>query len=162
MKFVMKEKWFALGNDFDIMDENGAKAFHVDGRALSFGDKLSFQDSQGHELAFIRQRLLAWGPTYEVLREGKIVATLRKKIFTLFRCKFDVDVPGPNDLEAKGNFFDHEYEFLLQGSPVAHVSKRWFSWTDTYGIEVSSPQDPVLILAYAVIIDLICHEENNH
>jgi uncharacterized protein YxjI len=162
MKYVMKERWFSFGNDFDITDEHGTKQFHVDGRALSIGEKLSFQDTAGHELAFIRQRLLAWGPTYEVLRDGKIVAVLRKKIFTLFRCKFEVDLPGPNDLEAKGDFFDHEYEFLLHEQPVAQVSKKWISWTDTYAIEVNPPQDPVMILAYAVIIDLICHEEQKH
>lgn len=162
MKYVMKQEWLCLGNDFDILDEGGRKQFHVDGRALSIGDKLSFQDPAGRELVFIRQRLLAWGPTYEILRDGQIVATLRKKIFTLFRCKFQVDLPGPNDIEAQGNFFDHEYEFLLHEKSVAQVSKKWISWTDTYAIEVGAGQDPVLILACAVIIDLICHEKRNH
>lgn len=162
MRYVMKEKWLCLGDDFDIMDEQGNRQFHVDGRALSIGNKLSFQDNSGRELAFIRQRLLAWGPTYELLRDGQIVATLRKKIFTLFRCKFQVDVPGPDDLEARGNFLEHEYEFFLHDRTVAQISKRWIALTDTYAIQVEPPQDPVLILACAVMIDLICHEDKNH
>jgi uncharacterized protein YxjI len=39
------------------------------------------------------------------------------------------------------------------------VSKRWFSWSDTYGVEVGDDEDPVLILASAVVIDLIAHPD---
>ena len=86
---------------------------------------------------------------------------MKKKLFTLMRHRFFVDVPGPNDLEAKGDFFDHEYEFLLGDRPVAQVSKKWISFTDSYGIDVSAGTDDVLILACAVVIDLCCHEQRN-
>ena len=45
---------------------------------------------------------------------------------------------------------------------VAQVSKRWFSWTDTYGIDVASGEHAVLLVASAVVIDQICHEERKH
>jgi uncharacterized protein YxjI len=157
----MKEKWLSLGNDFTITDQEGQPRFYVDGRVFSSGDKLSFQDMSGQELAFIRQRLLSWGPTYEVSSEGKRVATVRKKLFTLFRCKFFVDVPGPDDLEARGSFFDHEYEFHLRGRPVAQVSKKWIALKDSYAIEVDPQVSDVLILCCAVVIDLICHEKDD-
>ncbi len=162
MRYVMKEKWFALGNDFAITDPEGRECFYVDGRVFSIGDKLSFQDQNRQEVAFIRQRLLAFGPTYEISRGGQHVATVKKKLFTLFHCRFSVDVPGPNDLEAKGNFFDHEYEFTLKGRTVAQVSKRWIALTDSYAIETASGADDVLILACAVVIDLACHEDRDH
>ena len=158
MQYVMKEKWLALGNDFAITDAEGREAFYVDGRALSIGNKLSFQDANRRELAFIRQRLLAWGPTYEVERDGQTLAVVKKKLFTLFSCRFSVDVPGPNDLEAQGDFFHHEYEFRQGARAVAQVSKRWISWTDCYGIDLAPGGDDVLILACAVVIDLACHE----
>src|SRR5688572_10726410 len=110
MRYVMQEKWLGLGNDFTIVDEEKQPRFYVDGRVFSLGDKLSFQDMNGQELAFIRQRLLSWGPTYEITQGGEVMATIRKKLFTLFHCKFSVDLPGPNDLEARGNFLDHEYK----------------------------------------------------
>ena len=157
----MREKWLALGNDFTIADEQQQPRFFVDGRAFSLGEKLSFQDMSGRELAFIRQRLLSWGPTYEVTQEGQLVATVRKKLFTLFNCKFFVDVPGPDDLEARGNFLEHEYTFSLHGNPVAQVSKKWIAWTDSYFIDVQPSVSDVLILCCAVVIDLVCHEGKN-
>jgi uncharacterized protein YxjI len=158
----MKEKWLALGNDFAITDAGGRAVYYVDGRAFSLGDKLSFQDASRREVAFIRQRLLSWGPTYEISRGDQVVATVKKKLFTLLRHRFFVDVPGPNDLEAKGDFFDHEYEFVQQDRVVATVSKRWIALTDSYGIDVSAGIDDVLILACAVVIDLCCHEKREH
>jgi len=159
-RYVMKQKWLSLGNDYKVLDESGHEAFYIDGRALSLGDKLSFQDMSGRELAFIKQKLLSWGPTYEITRDGQLVAVVKKSIFTLFRCQFTVDVPGPNDLVAQGDFWDQEYEFSRQGQTVAEVSKRWFSWIDTYGVDVRPEEDGVLILASAVVIDLCCHEDD--
>jgi uncharacterized protein YxjI len=89
----------------------------------------------------------------------RVVAVVKKQLFTLFRCKFTVDVPGPDDLEAAGDFLEHEYGFERQGREVARVSKRWFSWTDTYGVDISAGEDDVLILATAVVIDMVCHED---
>ena len=123
----MKQKLWAFGDDFTITDESGADRFFVDGKAISLGDKLSFQDMHGRELAFIRQKLLAWGPTYYIEREGRVMAVVKKKLFTLFKYRFTVDetaTPEPVDLEVQGDFWDHEYEFTRAGRVVAAVSKR--------------------------------------
>jgi uncharacterized protein YxjI len=160
MRYVLKQKFWSFGDDFRILDAAGRDAFFVDGRAFSWGDKLSFRDMQGNELAFIRQKLLSWGPTYEIERDGRLVAVVKKKLFTFLRCRFTVDVPGPDDLEAQGDFFDHEYVFERHGQVVAQVSKKWFSWTDTYGVDINDGDDPILVLASAVVIDMVCHQES--
>lgn len=158
-RYVLKQDWFSFGDDYTIRDDAGRDAYVVDGRAFSFGNKLSFEDPEGRELAFISQRLLSWGPTYEISRGGRVVAVVKKSVFTLFRCEFTVDVPGPDDLLAEGDFWEHEYAFTRHGRTVAAVSKRFFSWTDTYGIDVAPGGDDVLILASSVVIDLCCHQE---
>lgn len=157
MRYVMKQKLFSWGDDFTIKDEGGQDVFFVDGKAFSFGDKLSFQDMSGNELAFISQKVLSWGPTYEVYREGRLVAVVKKKVLSFFKCRFLVDVPGPDDLEAEGNLTDHEYAFTRHGQTVATVSKKWFSWTDSYGVDIADGEDDVLILASTVVIDMVCH-----
>jgi uncharacterized protein YxjI len=79
-----------------------------------------------------------------------------EKHFTLFRCKFSVDVPGPDDLEAQGSFLDYDYKFTRGGHTAAEVSKSWFSMRDTYGVEIADGEDAVLILASTVVIDMVC------
>jgi len=162
MRYVMKEKLFSFGDDFYIRDENGKDVFFVDGKALSIGDKLSFQDTSGRELAFIKQKLLSFGPKYQIYRNGELWATVKKELFTFLHCRFFVDVPGPDDLEAAGDFLEHEYAFKRHGSEVATVSKKWFSLTDTYGVEIEEKEDDVLILASTVVIDQACHTGKKH
>ena len=157
MIYQMRQKIFSFGDDFAILDGNGQEAFYVDGRAFSFGDKLSLLDPQRNEVAFISQKLLSWGPTYEIYRAGQLAAVVKKELFTFLHCRFNVDVPGPDDLEAEGSFTHMEYTFTRGGRAVANVSKRWFALSDTYGIDIADGEDDVLILASAVVIDLVCH-----
>ena len=162
MRYVMKQRWLSLTDQFTIQDGEGRDVFRVRGKMFSFGDKLTITDTAGEEVALIDQKLLSFGPTYEIFRNGQLAAVVKKKLFTLFKARFTIDVPGPNDLEAAGNFLDHEYSFSRAGREVASVSKRWFSWSDTYGIDVTDGEDDALILASTVVIDLVLHDGDKH
>ena len=47
MRYIMRERILSWGDDFTIRTDNGEDAYYVDGKVLSFGDKLSFKDAQG-------------------------------------------------------------------------------------------------------------------
>ena len=158
MRYQMKEKLWAFGDDFRIQDSDGKDIFFVDGKGFGLGKKLSFQDMQGHELAFISQKLLSFKSTYEIYRTGQIFAEVVKGL-SFFKSKFTVDVPGPNDYSVKGNFMNFEYDFERMSKPVARVSKEFFSWGDSYGIDIVPDEDDITILATAVVIDMVCHSE---
>jgi uncharacterized protein YxjI len=160
VRYVLKQKLLSLGDDYHIRDDQGREVYLVDGKAFSIGAKLAFRDLQGNELAFIRQKLFNLSPTYEIHRNGALAAVVQRKLFSFLHHRFTVDVPGPDDLEAKGNFLDHEYSFTRGDREVATVSKRWFSWTDTYGVDVADGEDDVLILASAVVVDQACHRDD--
>jgi uncharacterized protein YxjI len=154
VRYQLRRKLFALGDDFTVKDETGADRYIVDGKVFSIGHKVVIEDMQGNEEATIHQRIIALLPTYEITRHGQELAEVRKKL-TLFREGFTVDIPGPDDLEVQGDLLDHEYVFTRGGQTVATVSKQWFSLMDSYGVEVASGVDDVLILASAIVIDLV-------
>jgi uncharacterized protein YxjI len=160
MRYMMKQKLWAFGDDFAIKNDAGDDVYIVDGKAFSLGKKLSFQDIGGHELAFIQQKMLSLKPTYQVLRNGQVFASVEKE-FTFFKDKFTVDIPGPNDYEVTGSFWDHEFTFTRSGRTVATVSKEYYSWSDTYGVDIVDGEDDILILATAVVIDLVVHNQRN-
>ena len=160
MRYVMKQKLLSWGDDYYIRDEQGREVYFVDGKAFSIGGQLSFKDLDGNELAFIRQKLWNLRPTYEIHRGGELAAVVQRELFALLHHRFTVDVPGPDDLEAKGDFLDHEYSFTRGDREVATVSKRWFSFSDTYGVEIAPGEDDVLILASAVVVDQVCHRDD--
>jgi uncharacterized protein YxjI len=161
MRYQMRQKFFAVGDDFVIKDEDGTDVYLVDGKAFSWGDKLSFQrNDTREEIAFIAQKLWSFKPKYEIHRNGEVFAEVVKE-FSWFKSKFTLDVPGPNDYEITGSFWEHEYSFSRSGRTVASVSKKLFALTDTYGIDIVSGEDDVAILATAVVVDLVCHDEKN-
>ena len=160
MRYQMRQKLFCFGDDFTIQNAADEDVFFVDGKVFTIGQKLSFQDLHGKELAFIEQKLLSWGPTYEIRRDGQLAAVLKKHLFTLFRCAFTVDLPGPDDIEAQGGFTDMEYTFTRGAGQVAEVSKRWFNFADTYGVDIADGEDDVLILASALVIAMVCHGDH--
>ena len=160
MRYQMKQKLWSLGNDFAIKDGDGNDVFIVDGKAFSLGDKLAFRDLAGHELTYISQKLMSFKKRYEIYRNGKLFAEVSKE-FTFFKEQYTVDIPGPNDYEVAGDFWNHEYRFIRSGRDVAHVSKVWFSLADTYGIDIVDGEDDITILATAVVIDLVNQHERS-
>lgn len=161
MRYMMRQRILSWGDDFSIKDADGQEVYYIDGKVFSFGNKLSIKDRNGAELAQINQKLLSLGPQYEIVSGGETVAVVKKHLFTPFRARFSVDVPGPDDLEATGDFLDHEYVFERSGRVVARVSKKWFSLADTYAVDIEEGQDDVLVLAAAVVIDLVSHPDEN-
>lgn len=152
--YVIRERFFALGDDFDVLDEHGTKVFHVDGKVLSVRDKVVIEDASGAEVATVHRHLVSLRPTYEIRIAGEKAAEVRKNLFTPFRDKFTIDVPGPGDLEMKGDLLDHEYVIELDGTEVAAVSKRWLSIRDTYAVRVEPGIEPLLIIGSVIALDL--------
>jgi uncharacterized protein YxjI len=157
----MKQKIFSLTDSFTIEDARGNPVYQVKGKLLSLGDRLRFYDMEGHELALIKQELISLRPRYRIYRGDTLQAEVKKKLLTLFRDRFDIEMEGDTpDLEVKGNILEHEYRFRQRGKDVARVSKKWFSFRDSYGVDVTGGVDDVLILACAVVIDLISHDSD--
>jgi len=155
----MRQKVFAITDRFTITNALDEPVGFIDGRALSIGDKLTFRDVREREVAYIEQKLLSWGPTYEIYCGGQLAAVVKKKLFKLTPT-FTVDVPGPDDLSVEGDLWEHEYFFVRHGKTVAAVSKKWWSVADTYGVDVLEDDDHVLILASTVVIDLVQADED--
>ena len=160
MRYQMKQKVWSFGDDFTIKDDLGRDIYLIDGKMFSIGDKLSFKDMNGIELAYIEQKLLSLKKTYRVYRDGELFANIVKE-WSFIRDKFTVDVPGPNDYEVQGDFWDHEFSFVRSGRQVAQISKKFFSWSDSYGVDIVDGEDDIVILATAVVIDLVCHDDDD-
>jgi uncharacterized protein YxjI len=159
VRYNIKEKFWGWGDNFHVLDEAGRSAFFVNGKAFSWGSKLSFQNMEGRELAFISQKLLTFRPKYEIYRDGALFAEIVKE-FSWFKKEFTLDVPGPNDYTINGSFWDYRYEFLRGGRVVAQVSRAFWSWTHCYGVEIADGEDDVSVLCAAIVIDQVLHDEN--
>jgi uncharacterized protein YxjI len=154
MRYIIREKFFRLGEDSQITDESGKPVYDVDGKILSLRNTLIVRDMRGQEVARVNRQLIALTPTYMIDRPGQEETVVRKHFINLLGDHFTIDIPGPHDLEMDGNLFEHEYQIRGDGAVVATVSKRWISLTETYGVETEPGADDVLILASVLALDL--------
>jgi uncharacterized protein YxjI len=157
--YLIRERFFRVGEDSEITDERGRPVLEVDGKVLSLRNRLVLRDPEGREVAEVQRKLVATRPTYQISIAGQDAAKVRKRLFTPFGDRFTIDVPGPDDLEMTGDLLDHEFTIRRGGQTVATVSKRWFTMRDTYAVDVAAGQDDLLILASVLALDLAEDEE---
>jgi len=158
MQFQLNSKLLSIGSNYHIKDSGGDLAFAVRGKILSFGHDLTVETAGGVEVARIKQQMLNFFPTFELYLGNKPYATISKK-FSWFKKQFLLDVPGPNDYEIEGNFWNYEYEFRRKSGVVAMVSRKMFSITGVYGVDIVEDEDAISILATVVVIDLCNRQE---
>lgn len=157
-QYRMRQRMLAIGDDFWIEDNNGRRAFKVDGKALRIRQTLNFEDTQGRLLCRIQERMLRVRDTMEIEGpNGESLAVVRKAIITPIRDRWTVRIANGPDLNVQGSILDHEYRIGEEGQPVATVSKKWFRIRDTYGVEIAPGQNDIVILAVTVVIDMMAH-----
>ncbi len=152
-RYQMREKVFAIGDDFWIETDGGQRAYKINGKALRIRETFILESPSGEELLKIQEKKLRIRDTMNIERDGETVATVKKALITPLRDRFAIELSDGGELTAKGNIVDHEYKIERDGETVAEVSKRWFRVRETYGIEVAPGENDALLLAATVCID---------
>lgn len=150
MNLYLKQKVFSWGDKFTVYDENGNDVFYVKGEVFTLGKKLHIYNLSGEEICFIRQKLWSFLPRYSILRNGEVAAQVVKR-FTFIRQAYSI---SGLDWSVDGNFSAHEYSVNnSDGYTLATVSKKWFTWGDSYEISIANGIDEVNLLAVVLVID---------
>jgi len=161
-RYKIRQNLISIGDDFWIENEEGKKVYKVDGKVLRIRKTLVFEDAKGTKLAQIQQKLLAIKNTMVVEdAKGDQVAVIKKALIAPFRDKWDVSVKNGADLDVQGNILDFEYTVKQGRDKVAEISKKWFRLTDTYGVEIADGQNDILILAIAIAVDMMAHDDQD-
>jgi uncharacterized protein YxjI len=151
-RFQMREKLLSIGDDYWIENDQGERAYKVNGKALRMRETFVIEGASGQELVRIQERKLSIRDKVAIERGGDKVATVHKALVGI-RDRFAIDVENGADMKAKGNVVDHEYEIERDGDTVATISKKWFRVRDAYGVDIAAGEDTPLILAITVAID---------
>ena len=159
MKLALKQKVFSLKESFTVLNEDGEAIYEVSGKMISLGHKLTVRDMEGQEAAYIHQKLLALVPKYFIAENGREEAELKGHI-TLFKPHYTLETDG-GKWEIRGDFMAHEYEMKRGKETVATVTKQWFSWGDTYLLEVEDDENVLTALSVMIAIDCV-QADTNH
>lgn len=155
MKLFMKQKVFSWTDRFAIWDEREQNRYYVEGEFLSWGKKLHIFDLNQREVAFVRQKVWAFMPRFFIEIDGREVFQIVKR-FTFFKQKYELE--GLN-WHVEGDFWAHDYAVFDGSRLVMRLSKHWFTWGDSYELDVINPEEELLCLCIVLAIDAAIEAE---
>jgi uncharacterized protein YxjI len=155
MRYFLKQRLIRLWKPSDITDETGAVAFRTE---IEQSNTYGIFDTDGNGVAQVYQK--PWGmlnKTFVISRPDFDDVVMRKH-FAPLHPRYDITVSDGASLILAGNLSSHEFTLTRNGDIVATVSRSWSVIRDTYGVEVTEGEDPALVLACALALELA--EEN--
>lgn len=160
MKYLIKQKIFSLTDSFEIEDETGKVVITAKGKFFSISSSQTLYDQRGNELLKIKRKYLTLLPACKLLCADGSEWLIKKRFWPFWTSRFTITGPA-GELEINGNLWQHEYQISRNSAPLAAVSKAWFSWSDTYGVEIFAPELTAQLLAAVIVIDRIQHSGRN-
>ncbi|MCJ0868693.1 LURP-one-related/scramblase family protein [Streptomyces sp. AP-93] len=160
MKYLVRDKMLAIGDDYWIEDEDGRHAFLVDGKALRFRDTLELKDPDGRILITLREKLFALRDAMTLERDERRLAVIRKKRFSLLRNHYSVVLGEGTELDVSGRILDREFKVEYEGELLALISRQWYRIRETYAVDVvREDADASLLVAVAVCVIRMAEKE---
>lgn len=149
MKLYIKQRVFSLGEDFTVKNEHEEDVFYVGGSFFQIPKQFTIYNRNQEAVAKIERQLFRFLSHYDIQLPNQAVVTLRKE-FSFLKPVFSLE---GTDWLLQGDFFAHNYAVLSGGSPVMTLQKQWFTWGDSYELDITREEDALLALAIAICID---------
>lgn len=114
----------------------------------------SISSVDGEEVAVITKKVFSLLPKFFVEVDGETLTI--EKSFTFFKDRYTIDAA---DLEIDGDWWDMDFQIKRHGEVVGSVEKKWFTFGDSYEIQVFDPDVEKVLIALVVAIDCVKKDE---
>jgi len=157
MQLYMKQKIWSIGDHFTVRDNQDQDRWFVQGEVFSFGKRLHIMDTNNVERALLWQKVWSFLPCYNIEVHGIVIGQVVKD-FTFLKPHYHVEgMP----LELSGDYLSHEYSLSENGIPIMRISKQWFTWGDSYLLDLSDQADELVCLCIALAVDCAVQTQRN-
>lgn len=150
-QFYIKQKVFTLSGKFTVKDLEENDVYYVEGSFMRIPKIFTIMDTSRAEIAFITKKVFSFLPKFHVEVNGQERLTIQKE-FSFLKARYTIDGIG---LDIQGNWWDMDFQILQHGKVVGRVSKEWFTWGDSYKVEVLDEEIETLVIAVVVAIDCV-------
>lgn len=156
IELYMQQKVLTIKDKYSICTLEEEPVYWVEGNLL--GLKYQIEDAQGQQIYEIRKKMIAVLPEYTIMKDGKKVAELKKKI-RLTRPEILGKVEG-KELQIKGDLTGYHFSIAIDGKVVGNVDTKRLTWGDVYAIGIRDVQHQELVVTIAIIVDNILKSKN--
>lgn len=148
-QLYIKQKVYSLSGKFSVKDAEENEVYFVEGSFMQMPKTFSIMDVARQEVAMITKKTFSFLPTFYVEVHGQETVMIKKE-FSFFRARYSIDAAG---IEVRGNWWDMDFEVYQNGELIGAVSKKWFTWGDSYHLEILDDEMEPLLVALVVAID---------
>lgn len=98
-RYIMRQRVFAIGQDFYINNAAGQPVFKIDGKVRLIKESLKFRDMQGNLLYQLDERIIRIRESFDILKaNGQLAAKVHNAILDPLRERFTIEIPGSQNL----------------------------------------------------------------
>lgn len=148
MKLYIKQKVLSLNELFWVKDEKGNDIYSVTGSFLKIPKSFYIKDTKDNVVATIDRQMFQLFGVYDIQAKGETIRVLRN--FGFLRKSFAID---GIDWHLQGDLFSHEYDITRGNRIIMSLRKRWFTWGDTYELDILDEENALLALAISICVD---------
>ncbi|MEH7239163.1 LURP-one-related/scramblase family protein [Bacillus sp. JJ1562] len=150
-QLYIKQKVFSLSGKFTVKDHKERDVYYVEGSFMKVPKTFSIMNTKRNEVALITKKVFSWLPKFFVEVNGREVVTIKKE-FSFFKARYTIDAAG---IEVQGNWWDMDFQVLQHGKVIGKVSKEWFTWGDSYKVQILNEEMEAIIIGIVVAIDCV-------
>ncbi|WP_086348738.1 LURP-one-related/scramblase family protein [Candidatus Enterococcus clewellii] len=156
-KLFIKQKVFSLGGHFTVKDELEQDRYFVEGSFLSIPKTFTISDTHGQQIGTITKKVFSFLPKFFIEIAGEETLTIEKEL-TFFKSRYHIDAKG---LEIQGDWWNKNFEILRKGEVVATIEEKWFTWGDSFEVDIYDEALEHTIISLVIAIDFVKQEEQN-
>ncbi len=150
-QLYIKQKVFSLSGKFTVKDQEEKDVYYVEGSFMRVPKTFSIMNESSDEVALITKKTFSFLPKFFVSVGGQELFTIKKEP-SFFKARYTIDAAG---IEVQGNWWDMNFQVYQHGEVVGKVSKEWFTWGDSYKVEIVDEEMETSLIALVVAIDCV-------
>ncbi|PFG12063.1 LURP-one-related/scramblase family protein [Bacillus sp. es.036] len=150
-QLYIKQKVFSLSGKYTVKDQQENDRYYVEGSFMQVPKTFSILNTSREEVALIEKKVFTLLPKFFVEVNGQEILTIKKE-FSFLKARYTIDAAG---IEVNGNWWDMDFQVLQDGEIIAEVGKEWFTWGDSYKVQILDDEMETMIIALVVAIDCV-------
>lgn len=159
-RFYIKEKLFAIGAKFNVLDEYDNIIFIVEADKFDIGKNISIYDTNKRKVLYMRQQLRLGAHKYIAYDSSMIeIATIKKEFIIP---KYNI-TGGFGAMSMEGtNMLGRHYIIKRDEVELGKIDKELTFGRDRYSLEVYDEKYIHFFVGLLVMIDMIKFHNNNN
>lgn len=155
-QLYIRQQVFSIGEKFTVYDQMEQAQYFVEGSFMQIPKNFTIYNRRNEEIAKITKKVFSWMPKFyvDIRRNPQIII---EKELTFFKAKYKILA---KDITVDGNWWDMDFDIFQRGKPIARISKKWFTWGDTYEVNILDESLEELIISLVIAIDCVKSDES--